>query len=127
MRRPLRFLLALSLAVAPVAMPAAPAAASSGDSGQIETARTTRPVAPGMALTSIDTVDAAGWLRTDALSVDLGGGTTVDYLSPGAVAADDTVRHMAASATHKGTRPVAAINGDFFDINNSGAALGIGV
>lgn len=80
-----------------------------------------------MTLTSIDTVDAAGWLRTDALAVDLGGGTTVDYLSPGVVAADDTVRTMAASATHNGTRPVAAINGDFFDINNSGAALGIGV
>lgn len=126
MPRPLRYLLALSLAVATLAPPPA-AAAPNVDSGQIETSRTTRPVAPGMTLTSIDTVDATGWLRTDALAVDLGGGTTVDYLSPGAVAADDTVRHMAAAAAHNGTRPVAAINGDFFDINNSGAALGIGV
>ena len=34
---------------------------------------------------------------------------------------------MASTATSHGTRPVAAINGDFFDINNSGAALGVGV
>lgn len=125
MPRPLRILLALALAV-PTAL-AVPAPVAAADSSPIETARTTRPVAPGLTLTSIDTVDASGWLRTDALSVDLGGGTTVDYLSPGAVAADDTVRHMAGSATHDGTRPVAAINGDFFDINNSGAALGVGV
>ena len=35
-----------------------------------------------MTLTSIDTVDSAGWLRTDALTTDLNGATTVDYLSP---------------------------------------------
>jgi Phosphodiester glycosidase/Calcineurin-like phosphoesterase len=126
---PPRRSLALALAVATaLAMGGAAVAqaAQTPAAPAIETARTTRPVAPGVTLTSFDTVDAAGWLRADALTTDLDGGITVDYLSPGAVAADETVRQM---TTHDGkpTRPVAAVNGDFFDINNSGAALGIGV
>jgi exopolysaccharide biosynthesis protein len=115
---------ALTLGGASIAHAEQQLAAAAG--APIETARTSRPVAPGVTLTSLDTVDANGWLRADALTTDLGGGITVDYLSPGTVAADETVRAM---TTHDGkpTRPVAAVNGDFFDINNSGAALGIGV
>jgi exopolysaccharide biosynthesis protein len=89
---------------------------------RLETARTSRPVAPGVSLTSVDTVDANGWLRADVLTTDLGGGVKVDYLNPGAVAADEPVRGPATR-----THAVAAINGDFFDINNSGAAEGVGV
>ncbi|MDI1463892.1 phosphodiester glycosidase family protein [Catellatospora sp. KI3] len=115
-----------ALAAATLVPLTAPAAAADPPPA-LQTAQRTRPVAPGITLTSTDTVDGTAWLRTDTLSVDLGKGATVDYLSPGTVAADDTVRAMAAAATSHGTRPVAAVNGDFFDINNSGAALGVGV
>lgn len=90
--------------------------------GGLETAKTGRPVAPGLDLTSFDRYDADGWLRADALTVDLTGGVTVDYVNSGVVAKAEPLR-----AAVDRTRAVAAVNGDFFDINNSGAAQGIGV
>lgn len=92
---------------------------------RIETARTTRPVAPGVTLSSFDWYEAGaagGWVRGDSLTVDLASGTTVDYLSPGHVTDAAPVSAQAA-AKHA----VAAINGDFFDINNSNAPEGVGV
>ncbi|XVV01952.1 phosphodiester glycosidase family protein [Actinosynnema sp. CA-248983] len=92
---------------------------------RIETARTTRPVAPGVELSSFDWYepgDAGGWIRGDALTVDLTAGTRVDYLHPGRVTAAEP---LSAQATR--TRAVAAVNGDFFDINNSNAPEGVGV
>ncbi|SCG52763.1 phosphodiester glycosidase family protein [Micromonospora coxensis] len=90
--------------------------------GGLETERTTRPVAPGLHLTSFDRYDAAGWLRADALTADLGGGLRVDYVNSGAVAKAEPLR-----AAVDRSRAVAAVNGDFFDINNSGAAQGVGI
>ncbi|MFD1150944.1 phosphodiester glycosidase family protein [Saccharothrix hoggarensis] len=92
---------------------------------RIETARTTRPVAPGVSLDSFDWYEpggAGGWIRGDALTVDLTSGTRVDYLHPGHVSAAEPL-----SAQANRTRAVAAVNGDFFDINNSNAPLGVGV
>ncbi|MER5260900.1 phosphodiester glycosidase family protein [Actinosynnema sp. NPDC002837] len=92
---------------------------------RIETARTTRPVAPGVSLSSFDWYEpggAGGWIRGDALTVDLTAGTKVDYLHPGQVAAAEPL-----SAQANRTRAVAAVNGDFFDINNSNAPRGVGV
>ncbi|TCO48953.1 phosphodiester glycosidase family protein [Actinocrispum wychmicini] len=92
---------------------------------RIETARTTRPVAPGVSLSSFDWYEsgaAGGWVRGDSLTVDLGAGTTIDYLSPGHVTEAAPVSAQ-AGAKHA----VAAINGDFFDINNSDAPEGVGV
>ncbi|GAB2986881.1 phosphodiester glycosidase family protein [Saccharothrix stipae] len=92
---------------------------------RIETARTTRPVAPGVSLSSFDWYEpggAGGWIRGDALTVDLTAGTRVDYLHPGRVAAAEPL-----SAQADRTRAVAAVNGDFFDINNSNAPRGVGV
>ncbi|SCG58457.1 phosphodiester glycosidase family protein [Micromonospora inositola] len=88
----------------------------------LETAKSTRPVAPGLDLTSFDRYDAEGWLRADALTADLSGGVTVDYVNSGAVTRDEPLR-----AAVDRSRAVAAVNGDFFDINNSGAAQGIGI
>ncbi|MBQ0896512.1 phosphodiester glycosidase family protein [Micromonospora sp. U56] len=88
----------------------------------LETARTTRPVAPGLDLTSFDRYDAAGWLRADALTADLTGGLTVDYVNSGEVARAEPLRGAVDRS-----RAVAAVNGDFFDINNSGAAQGVGI
>ncbi|MCK1809661.1 MULTISPECIES: phosphodiester glycosidase family protein [unclassified Micromonospora] len=101
-----------------------PAVALAGvePAGGLETAKSTRPVAPGLSLTSFDRYDAAGWLRADALTADLGGGLTVDYVNSGEVTRDEPLR-----AAVDRSRAVAAVNGDFFDINNSGAAQGVGI
>ncbi|NES17332.1 MULTISPECIES: phosphodiester glycosidase family protein [Micromonospora] len=98
------------------------AAAGLEPAGGLETAKTTRPVAPGLDLTSFDRYDAAGWLRADALTADLSGGVTVDYVNSDAVTRDEPLR-----AAVDRSRAVAAVNGDFFDINNSGAAQGVGI
>ncbi|MGC4803470.1 phosphodiester glycosidase family protein [Micromonospora sp. DT233] len=113
----------VALAADPGAATAAARAASGVEpAGGLETAKTTRPVAPGLDLTSFDRYDADGWLRADALTADLSGGLAVDYVNSGAVSKDEPLR-----AAVDRSRAVAAVNGDFFDINNSGAAQGIGV
>ncbi|MFJ4839551.1 phosphodiester glycosidase family protein [Streptomyces sp. NPDC088746] len=117
----------------PVAPP--PASAPSGgarsvvDGDGIETARASRPVAPGVRLSSYDRLESDKWLRVDSLSVDLGGGgVRADYLSSGKVADRSTVSELAAGHDPgPGRRTVAAINADFFDINQTGAPQGPGV
>ncbi|GAA3514380.1 exopolysaccharide biosynthesis protein [Streptosporangium album] len=89
---------------------------------QLETAKKTRPVAPGVTLTSFDRYDSAGWLRADAIAADLTAGASVDYVYSGEVSKTEPL-----SGPAKRSRAVAAVNGDFFDINNSGAAQGIGI
>ncbi|MCK2219152.1 phosphodiester glycosidase family protein [Actinomadura sp. ATCC 31491] len=90
---------------------------------RLETAKRTRPVAPGISLTSFDTYDALGWLRADALTAELGGsGNRADYVFSGEVTKTEPL-----SGPANRSHAVAAVNGDFFDINNSGAAQGIGV
>ncbi|MEO3778777.1 phosphodiester glycosidase family protein [Micromonospora sp. B11E3] len=101
---------------------AMPGTAGVEPAGGLETAKTTRPVAPGVQLTSFDRYDADGWLRADALTTDLTGGATVDYVNSGAVAKAEPLRGAVDRS-----RAVAAVNGDFFDINNSGAAQGVGI
>lgn len=119
--------LLILLAGAPVptyAAPAAPLAAQATalPPNTLETERVDRPVAPGVTLSSFDRIDQGGWLRGDALTADLTGGSTVDYLYSGAVSTPEPLAGPANRA-----KAVAAINGDFFDINNSGAAQGIGI
>ncbi|WP_285709338.1 phosphodiester glycosidase family protein [Microtetraspora sp. NBRC 16547] len=89
---------------------------------RLETAKQTRPVAPGVTLTSFDRYDAAGWLRADAITADLTGGASVGYVFSGEVSKTEPL-----AGPVKRARAVAAVNGDFFDINNSGAAQGVGV
>ncbi|MFD2078770.1 3',5'-cyclic AMP phosphodiesterase CpdA [Actinopolymorpha cephalotaxi] len=95
---------------------------------RLETASTSRPVAPGVTLRSFDRYgpDAysgtANWLQSDSLTVDLTKGTSVGYLFPGRVAAGAPISEQARDAG-----AVAAVNGDFFDINNSNAPLGVGI
>ncbi|MFE7404964.1 phosphodiester glycosidase family protein [Isoptericola sp. NPDC057559] len=90
----------------------------------IVTERTERLIAPGLELTEFARVSAAGWLSGEVLVAHLGqdDGPRLGYLGPDAVAGNATVSEMAAD---RGA--VAAVNGDFFDINNSGAALGAAV
>lgn len=77
-------------------------------------------VGPGVERTSARFLDARGWLDVDLLSVDLADGSNdLQLLTPDTVADTATVPEMAA-----GTGSVAAVNGDFFHISASGAALG---
>ncbi|MGS2618005.1 phosphodiester glycosidase family protein [Micromonospora sp. LZ34] len=113
----------VTLAGDPAASTAAAAAPTGVEpAGGLETAKTTRPVAPGLELTSFDRYDADGWLRADALTADLAGGVTVDYVNSGVVSRAEPLRGAVDAS-----RAVAAVNGDFFDINNSGAAQGVGI
>ncbi|MGW8889179.1 phosphodiester glycosidase family protein [Streptomyces sp. NPDC055749] len=123
---------------AEVLRPVAPPAPSNADGAAtqsvvdgdgIETARTSRPVAPGVHLTSYDRLESDKWLRVDSLSVDLdGNGVRADYLSTGKVAERRTVSELAAAHDPgSGRRTVAAINADFFDINQTGAPQGPGI
>ncbi len=95
---------------------------------RIETDTRTRPVAPGVTLRSFDRygpdafTGAPTWLQGDSLTVDLTKGTAVDYLFPGQVAKGEPLTTQADRAG-----AVAAVNGDFFDINNSTAPLGVGI
>jgi len=90
----------------------------------IVTERAERLIAPGLELTEFARVSAEGWLSGEVLVAHLGqdDGPRLGYLGPDAVAGNATVSEMAA-----GRGAVAAINGDFFDINSSGAALGAAV
>lgn len=95
---------------------------------RLETFYTERPVAPGVTLTSFDAYGPDGytgtpsWLQADLLTTDLTGGVTVDYLFPGRLTDPQPVSVQADRA-----EAVAAVNGDFFDINASGAPQGVGV
>ncbi|QKV96796.1 phosphodiester glycosidase family protein [Streptomyces sp. NA02950] len=121
----------------PIAPP--PPAAAEGEKGAadttsvadgdgLQTARTSRPVAPGVELTSYDRLESDKWLRVDSLSVDLTAGSRVDYLHPDKVTKRLPVSELAAAHdAGPGRRTVAAINGDFFDINQTGAPEGIGI
>ncbi|MGR8012036.1 phosphodiester glycosidase family protein [Streptomyces hypolithicus] len=117
----------------PVAPPPASAPAGSPrsvvDGDGIETARTARPIAPGVRLSSYDRLESDKWLRVDTLSVDLDGtGVRADYLHSGKVSERRSVSELAAAHDPgDGRRTVAALNADFFDINQTGAPLGPGL
>ncbi|MEV6239680.1 phosphodiester glycosidase family protein [Lentzea sp. NPDC051838] len=109
-----------ALAVIITAAILAPVSPAHADiSRRIETERTERPVAPGVTLGSFDWYHPDGWIRGDALAVDLGQ-AKVGYVDNGHVA-------QAAPLSHQTKNAVAAINGDFFDINNSNAPEGVGI
>ncbi|WP_443080516.1 phosphodiester glycosidase family protein [Streptomyces sp. PTD5-9] len=112
----------------PASGPAGRPRAVADDDG-IETARASRPIAPGIRLDSYDRLESDKWLRVDSLSVDLGGSDVrADYLFSGKVSERRTVSELAAGHDPgRGRRTVAAINADFFDINQTGAPEGIGI
>jgi hypothetical protein len=90
-------------------------------------ARATAPpaswrVAPGIGYSRWDQVDARGPIRAHLLTVDLRTrGVSIGYGSPGFVARTDEVSDIVARH-----RAIAGVNGDFFDIGDTGAPLGIG-
>lgn len=106
------------------------------DGDAIVTRRDEQRIAPGLELTRFARLSEDGWLSGEVLVADLGsagepgpaggpgqrGKVRVGYVGADHVADTATVSEMAAS---RGA--IAAINGDYFDINNSGAALGVAV
>lgn len=80
----------------------------------------TRPVAPAVSLRSFEWMDSAGFMRGDLLKVDLAAGSVKpDYINAGKVASASPLTEQADPR-----RAVAAVNGDYFDINNSSAPQG---
>ncbi|MCO6008250.1 phosphodiester glycosidase family protein [Actinoallomurus purpureus] len=85
----------------------------------VEADRVDQPVAPGIVRTTFDTFGRTGWTRVHVLSADLRDrsvgvdlvGRKISEARPLAQAADDQ-------------RAVAAVNGDYFDITETNAAIG---
>ncbi|HWD82137.1 MAG TPA: phosphodiester glycosidase family protein [Kribbella sp.] len=87
------------------------------------TSRSDSPVAPGVNYTSFERLDPKGWQRGDILDADLDRhGVTVDLVNGGKVSGGQPLSRQLA---RKGA--IAGVNGDFFDINDTTAPLGVGV
>ncbi|MEV5960870.1 phosphodiester glycosidase family protein [Kribbella sp. NPDC051952] len=87
------------------------------------TTREDSPVAPGVNYTSFERLDPKGWQRGDILTTDLDKhGVTVDYVNTGKVSGGTPLSQQLA---RKGA--IAGVNGDFFDINDTTAPLGVGI
>jgi hypothetical protein len=87
------------------------------------TSRTDSPVAPGVNYTSFERLDPKGWQRGDILDTNLSKhGVTVDLVNTGKVSGGQPLSQELA---RKGA--IAGVNGDFFDINDTTAPLGVGV
>lgn len=91
--------------------------------GAILTKRDDASVAPGVHYTSFSRYSEQGWLRGDLLMMDLTNEDTfIDYVDSGKVSATATLTDQL-----RGAGAVAGVNGEGFDINNTGAALGMGI
>jgi Phosphodiester glycosidase/Calcineurin-like phosphoesterase len=88
------------------------------------TSRVDSPVAPGVNYTSFDRLDPKGWQRGDILDTDLDKhGVTVDLVNNGGKVSGG--QPLSQQLARKGA--IAGVNGDFFDINDTTAPLGVGV
>ena len=85
------------------------------------TSDVTYEIAPGLTIREWDQTDARGPIRANLLTVDLNApNITLDYLgSPYAV------RRQTVSQLGAAEGVIGAVNGDFFDISDTGAALGV--
>ncbi|MDT0344731.1 phosphodiester glycosidase family protein [Streptomyces sp. DSM 44938] len=94
----------------------------------MELSRTELTIAPGAELTTFQRLESDKWLSAQALSLDLTSDLRVDHLAPPTVSDAAPVSELvAAHDPGEGRTTVAALNGDFFDINASSAPLGPGV
>ncbi|MDO8211567.1 phosphodiester glycosidase family protein, partial [Conexibacter sp. CPCC 206217] len=80
----------------------------------------TEQVGPGISLQHLKTLDARGWVDEQILTVDLANrAVTPDLLAGDTVTSAGPISKKADKAG-----AFAGVNGDFFDIDNSNAALG---
>ncbi|WP_203947492.1 phosphodiester glycosidase family protein, partial [Planotetraspora thailandica] len=116
-------LVALAAATTLVVSPAA-AYADSGQpapiTGGIPLINTAEKIGPGINLQHVKALDQKGWYDAQYLTVDLSNSAVgTDLLTSGPVASGGP---LSAAANKAGA--VAGVNGEFFDIGNSNAALG---
>ena len=79
-------------------------------------------VAPGLKYRQWDQKDARGTIRAYLLTANLKKkGLSLQYAAPAQVAARDELSDMLAS-----DKAIAGVNGDFFDISDTAAPLGVG-
>ena len=95
----------------------APGAASAAD--QLALTDRSEPVGPGIELRHLETLGAAGWTDAQILTVDL----TEPAVTTDLLMADHVGQATPLSQQAKAAGAIAGVNGDFFDIGNSGAAL----
>jgi hypothetical protein len=106
------------LAALLVAGAALPTAAHAADT--LTLSDRTERIGPGITLRHFVQLQQIGWTDAQVLTVDLqGDGVKADLLTAGKVAAGGPL-----TASAKAAGAVAGVNGDFFDINNSNAAIG---
>lgn len=80
-------------------------------------------LAPGLDHLKYERLSPAGWLQINVLRAKLSDSTVkAGYLGPDVVAARGTVTEFADKAG-----ALAGVNGDFFDINNSYAPVGVAI
>lgn len=119
--RPL--LVAVAAATALVVSPAtayADASAPAPVTGGLPLINTTETIGPGINLQHVKALDVKGWYDAQFLTVDLANrAVSTDLLASGPVASGGP---LSAAANKAGA--VAGVNGEFFDIGNSNAALG---
>ena len=111
------------LVVATLTTPLPANAATPTETAPVQVDSSAKPIGPGTTLSTFTRVDPNGWLRGDVLTADLSDPRlTVGLLTPPSVGQVQTVTTM-ATAQHA----IAGVNGDFFDINNTGAPRGVEV
>lgn len=81
---------------------------------------TTEKIGPGIALQHVKALEQTGWYDAQFLTVDLANSAvSTDLLTSGSVASGGPLSEAVNKAD-----AVAGVNGEFFDIGNSNAALG---
>ncbi|MFI0944252.1 phosphodiester glycosidase family protein [Streptomyces sp. NPDC021020] len=98
----------------------APAVPAPPATGGIPLANTVEQTGPGISLQHVKALDRKGWYDAHFLTVDLSDhAVSTNLLTSGPAASGGP---LSAAANKAGA--VAGVNGDFFDIGNSNAALG---
>lgn len=109
-----------SLAVAVAAATLLTALPSVATADELTLTDTVEDIGPGISLRHLKAVDAKGWYDARFLTVDLAeDAVSTDLLTAGPVA---SAGPLTTAANRAGA--VAGVNGEFFDIGNSNAALG---
>lgn len=89
----------------------------------VVTSDVTYEIAPGLTIREWDQTDYRGPIRANLLTVDLNAANiSLDYLGSPYAVRPQTVSQMGAAAG-----VIGAVNGDFFDISDTGAALGVAI
>lgn len=111
---------AVTLLAAPAVAEAHPSQSDAPVTGGLPLVNTNEKIGPGIGLQHIKALDQSGWYDSQFLTVDLSNSAvSTDLLTAGPVASGGP---LSVAANKAGA--VAGVNGEFFDIGNSNAALG---